>query len=70
MNDAIRHPDHYTWIPGIECRDVVKHFPFLEGNAIKYIWRAGRKEGVDKLTDLRKAAQCIQFAIEDEEARQ
>ena len=34
---------------------------FLEGNAIKYISRHGKKNGVD---DLRKAIHCIELLIE------
>ncbi len=61
-SDEVRYPDHYRWIPGIECKDVVRHFPFMLGNAIKYIWRAGRK-GNAKLKDLRKARECIDDEI-------
>lgn len=64
--DEILEPDHYRWIPNIECKDVVKYFPFMLGNAIKYIWRAGRKG--DKLKDLRKARECLDNEIRDLEA--
>ncbi len=59
--DEVLEPDHYKWIAGIECKDVVRHFPFLLGNAIKYIWRSGRKG--DKLKDLRKARECLDVEI-------
>lgn len=59
--DPVEHPDHYTWLPGVECIAVVAHFPFNLGAAIKYIWRAGRKG--DALEDLRKARQCLDFEI-------
>ena len=39
---------------GIECIDVVEHFPFNVGNAIKYAWRAGLKG--DAVEDMKKAA--------------
>jgi len=58
---VVQHPDHYTWIPGIECADVVAHFPFFLGNAIKYIWRAGKKG--KKIEDLEKAKECIDLEI-------
>lgn len=68
MSDPVNHPSHYTSKPTqcrecgcpIECIDVVRHFGFSLGNAIKYIWRAGLKG--DALTDLMKA----RFYIDDE----
>lgn len=50
----VNHPKHYNAHPsGIECIDVVEHFNFNRGNAIKYIWRAGEKE--NEVEDLEKA---------------
>lgn len=51
--DTVNHPQHYGKVPNIECIDVVEHFNFNRGNAIKYIWRAGLKG--DEIEDLRKA---------------
>lgn len=54
MNDPVHHPSHYTTVvPGIECIDVVEHFSFCRGNALKYLWRAGAKG--DLRQDLEKA---------------
>ena len=61
--EKVIHPDYYNWIPEIECMDVVKHFNFCLGNAIKYVWRAGRKWD-DKITDLEKAKYYIETEIE------
>lgn len=62
-HDAVEHPNHYTSrVPGIECIQVVQHFNFNRGNAIKYVWRAGLKG--DEIEDLRKAKQYIDFEIE------
>jgi len=53
MNDSVNHPKHYTEHPsGIECIQVTEHMSFCLGNAIKYIWRADLKNGVE---DLKKA---------------
>lgn len=53
------HPDYYNWHPaGIECWDVAEPFGFNLGNAIKYIWRAGRK--ADSKGDLEKAIHYLQ----------
>ena len=52
--DNINHPQHYTSHPsGVECIDIIEHYPFNIGNAIKYLWRAGRKG--DAIEDLEKA---------------
>lgn len=52
--DPVNKPRHYTSHPsGVECIDIVEHYGFRLGNAIKYIWRAGLKGGA--LEDLRKA---------------
>ncbi|WP_327294433.1 DUF3310 domain-containing protein [Streptomyces sp. NBC_01197] len=62
--DVVNHPSHYTSHPsGIECKDIVGHYPFFVGSAIKYLWRAGLKTE-DAVTDLRKAIQNIEFEIE------
>lgn len=63
MADLVNHPPHYTSHPsGIECIDVVEHYGFSIGNAIKYLWRAGLKG--DAIEDLRKAAWYVNREIE------
>ena len=62
--ESVDHPDHYNWIPGIECMDVVKHMNFPIGNAMKYLWRAGRKPGISSIEDLKKAKFYIETEIE------
>lgn len=48
------NPNHYLEHPsGVECIDITRWFNFNRGNAIKYIWRAGKKG--DEIEDLRKA---------------
>ena len=49
------NPAHYKLSNGIEANDVTMHFGFNEGNVIKYVWRAGKKGGEYRLTDLKKA---------------
>lgn len=68
-NDNVNHPKHYTDDPsGVECIEITRHRNFNIGNAIKYLWRAGRKEdaALDRkeknIEDLRKAI----FYIKDE----
>lgn len=40
---------------------------FYEGNAIKYIKRAGKKDGNSRLQDLKKVREYIEHEIEAEE---
>ena len=48
--------DYYD---GNECWEVAERFNFNLGNAIKYIWRAGRKPEQSALSDLKKAEDYI-----------
>ena len=62
-SDVVNHPTHYTSHPsGVECIEVVEHFPFNVGCAIKYLWRAGLKG--DSLEDLRKCLWYVQREID------
>lgn len=55
-NDAVNNPKHYTSHPsGVECIEITQHYNFCLGNVIKYIWRAGLKDGNATLQDLEKA---------------
>lgn len=57
----VNHPDHYNQL-AIECIEVVRHFNFNRGNAIKYIWRAGLKG--DAVEDLEKAIWYLRDEID------
>lgn len=60
--DAVRHPAHYTQ-GKIECIDFIvdKKLDFCLGNAIKYIVRAGKKDGNSAEQDISKAIQYLEF---------
>jgi hypothetical protein len=61
MSDPVNHPPHYTAHPsGVECIDIVEHMNFCLGNAVKYIWRASLKNGLE---DLKKARWYIDREI-------
>lgn len=68
MSDNVKHPSHYTEGRKFEPKDVIRDWDlnFNMGNAVKYLARAGRKD--DKIEDLRKAQQYIQFEIDAIEA--
>lgn len=58
MNDNVNHPAHYTSHPsGVECLEITRELPFTLGNAVKYVWRADMKNGLE---DLRKAEFYLQ----------
>lgn len=61
---AVDHPKHYNSHPsGIECIEVVRHMPFNIGSAVKYLWRAGLKDGAPTVEDYEKAIWYIQDQI-------
>jgi hypothetical protein len=59
--DPIEKPKHYNSHPsGVECVEVAEHMTYNIGNVIKYLWRAGLKEGPEgldakEIEDLKKA---------------
>lgn len=62
QHDPVNNPKHYTSHPsGIECIQVTEHMGFNLGNAVKYIWRADLKGGVE---DLEKAKWYIKREIQ------
>ena len=61
-NDPVDHPSHYTSHPsGVECIQITEHLNFCVGNAIKYLFRAGKKG--DYIEDLKKAKWYIEREI-------
>ncbi len=56
-------PDYYQLPNGIRCEDIVAYFPMFRGNAIKYLWRAGKKNKDTEIEDLKKAIQCIEIEL-------
>lgn len=61
--DVVNHPAHYNRFP-VEVINITEQLDFNRGNAVKYLARAGYKEGVDELEDLSKAAWYVNRAIE------
>ena len=67
--ENVNHPKHYNSHPsGVECIDIIRHYDFNIGSAIKYLWRHGlkvtdnRSETEMSIEDLKKAV----WYIEDE----
>lgn len=66
--DNVNHPKHYKSHPsGIECIQITEHMGFCLGNAMKYIWRADHKNGIE---DLEKAAWYIKREIQKRKQQQ
>lgn len=67
MGNSVSHPDHYN-TGGIEVIKAIEAWGFGEGfnkgNAIKYIVRAGKKDPLREIEDMKKARQYIDFEIE------
>ena len=68
-DDPVNHPSHYC-TGDIECIDAIASalghdglIAFCRGNAIKYLWRAGRKGDMEE--DLRKAAWYCERAAKE-----
>lgn len=64
MSDSVNHPSHYGY-GKLECIDVIDDWQlgFSLGNAVKYICRAGHKDGSTAVQDLRKASWYINHEI-------
>lgn len=54
MSDSVNNPKHYcSHQSGVECIEIAEMLPFNLGNALKYLWRAGKK--LDEVEDIQKA---------------
>lgn len=67
---STRRPSYYVTSNGVECWDVIKDLlgntglkGFYIGNVVKYMFRAGLKEGELAVSDYEKAAVYIQRLI-------
>ena len=64
MTDIINHPPHYEACRVVvEPIDVCEAYDFCTGNAIKYICRAGKKDGASEATDLKKDRWYLERAL-------
>lgn len=62
VHDAVSHPRHYTsHESGVECLELTRRLTFVVGNAVKYVWRADLKNGIE---DLEKARFYLRDALE------
>ena len=50
----MNHPEHYTWMQGLEVIDITEQLNFNLGNVVKYVLRCDIKHP-ETTTDLKKA---------------
>ena len=62
-DDMINHPPHYR-LGDREVIEITEHLDFLSGNIVKYVCRAGRKEGSNSLEDILKARSYLDRPID------
>lgn len=60
--ERVNHPAHYQHPSGVECITVARHHDFNIGNALKYLWRAGRKSE-DGISDSQKQIEDLEKAV-------
>lgn len=60
------NPKHYQLRNGFQVIDLTETLPFCEGNVVKYVARAGKKDGESRLDDLKKAKYYLERAIAQE----
>lgn len=60
-------PDYYDFPGGVQVKDISAHLTSFGGQALQYIARSTRLDGMNKgkqVTDLRKAIKLIEWEIE------
>lgn len=63
LGDAI-NPSHYQSDPsGVQCIEISENWSFCLGNALKYMWRSGKKDSSKNIEDLQKAVWYIEREI-------
>ena len=64
------NPDHYKLPNGFQVIDLTSQLDFCSGNVVKYVARAGNKEGESVLDDLLKAAYYLNRLIDKEKSNE
>lgn len=58
-------PSHYVTKAGAEVIDITETLDFCRGNVVKYVARAGMKDGETELDDLLKAQWYLERSIKN-----
>ena len=63
--DVVHHPKHYTSDGcGVEAIEITSLLPACISNAVKYVWRCGKKD--EDLQELKKALWYINYSIDND----
>ena len=62
-------PKHYQLRNGFQVIDLTSQLDFCSGNVVKYVARAGNKEGESVLDDLKKAEYYLKRLIDECESK-
>ena len=63
--DSVHHPKHYTSDDcGVEAIEITSLLPACISNAVKYVWRCGKKD--EDLQELKKALWYINYSIDND----
>ena len=62
-------PKHYQLPNGFQVIDLTSQLDFCSGNVVKYVARAGNKEGESVLDDLKKAEYYLKRLIDECESK-
>ena len=64
-DDSVHHPKHYTSDDcGVEAIEITSLLPACISNAVKYVWRCGKKD--EDLQELKKALWYINYSIDND----
>ena len=64
LNTPKQSPSHYQAEDGSQVISLTESMDFCSGNVVKYVFRAGKKEGETALDDLLKARWYLNRLIE------
>lgn len=65
MSDTVNRPKHYTSDDcGVEAIEVTSLLPACISNAVKYVWRCGKKD--EDLQELKKALWYVNYSIDND----
>ena len=64
-SDTVHHPKHYTSDDcGVEAIEITSLLPACISNAVKYVWRCGKKD--EDLQELKKALWYVNYSIDND----
>ena len=65
IDDSVHHPKHYTSDDcGVEAIEITSLLPACISNAVKYVWRCGKKD--EDLQELKKALWYVNYSIDND----